>query len=306
MRAAQARHPAAVAAILVSFASQKGFAGEVYQLIRLNSGPDWDIEHHVSIIRYVGGNVADDSVTETNEHREADPFFSGRPRSYGILYFFNSVSPTLPINVRIAWEEKLTQCNGARAQLIFEAPLGVCKIFAIVFREVAFEIDPNAGSWRMTEIFSCRLDAKNNAVFHEFCGMREFNILNGNPCPAASNRNLPVEIVRSFGGGDRGFHVARLNERCDQQSDSGDAQNGSCVKKALGEKSKLASVFGKIGVCFGFIAPLLSFLGAIGICFCGWGNIYNDRWLLGLGLLLAAFGFGNLGWWLLYPELIPV
>ncbi len=108
-----------------------------------------------------------------------------------------------------------------------------------------------------------------------------------------------------IGDGNRFFHLAVLNECRDQQSNGGDTQNGSCVKKTLSEKGKLPSVFGELGVCFRFIAPLLSFLGALGVCFWGWYNIYNDRWLLGLGLLLAAFGFGNLGWWLLYPRLIP-
>jgi hypothetical protein len=107
------------------------------------------------------------------------------------------------------------------------------------------------------------------------------------------------------GDGDRPPHIAGLNECRDQQSNGGDTQNGSRVKKTLGEKCQLPSVFGELGVCFIFIAPFLSFLGALGVCFWGWCNIYNDRWLLGLGLLLVAFGFGNLGWWLLYPRLIP-
>ena len=119
--------------------------------------------------------------------------------------------------------------------------------------------------------------------------------------------------VRAFYSGSRDFirnsngifHLAGLNECRDQQSNGGDTQNGSCVKKTLSEKGKLPSVFGKLGVCFRFIAPFLSLFGALGVCFWGWCNIYDDRRLLGLGLLLAAFGFGNLGWWLLYPRLIP-
>jgi hypothetical protein len=102
-------------------------------------------------------------------------------------------------------------------------------------------------------------------------------------------------------------YTLRQNRRGDTQHKYQPKQGNQAynsLKKTLSEKGKLPSVFGELGVCFRFIA-LLSFLGALGVCFWGWYNIYNDRWLLGLGLLLAAFGFGNLGWWLFYPRLIP-
>jgi hypothetical protein len=54
----------------------------------------------------------------------------------------------------------------------------------------------------------------------------------------------------------------------------------------------------------GLTAPIFSLLCAFGLCFWGWCYIYNNRRLLGLMLLFAAFWLGSFGGWLLDARLI--